>query len=116
MLVLVIRRGNGVRARRHTIRLEVGRVRLCNDVHGARRVLALMFVRCRRLAASCAGGGLCGQLGVLEGGEGGVERAAERLREGAGVFGGCYAECGHGLVFVGLWKLGGGKRKLGGGL
>lgn len=108
MVVLVIRRGHGVRARRHAIRLEVGRVRLCDDVDGARRMLTLVFVRCRccRLAVNCGGGGLCGQLGVLEGGEGGVERAAERLREGAGVFGGCCAECGHGLVFVGFVEIG----------
>lgn len=106
VLVVVVRRGDGVRPRRHAIKLEVGRVRLGDDVHGARRMLMFVFVfvfeRRRRLAADGGGGGLGGQLGVLEGGEGGVERAAERLREGAGVLGGCCAECGHGVWCVGF--------------
>ena len=102
MVVVVVRRGDGVRTRRHAVRLEVGRVRLCDDVNGARRVL--VFVprgRGRRLADDdCTGGGFGGG-GLLEGGVGGVEGAAERLREGAAVFGGCCgccAECGHGGV------------------
>ena len=114
VLVVVVRRGDGVRPRRHAIKLEVGRVRLGNDVHGAPRMLVFVFMFARRrLAAGGGGGGLGGQLGVLEGGEGGVERAAERLREGAGVLGGCCAECGHGVwglfgVDIGRGSEGGG--------
>ena len=94
-------RGDGVRARRHTIKLEVGRVRLGDDVDGTRRVLVLMFVRrrcclddCGAASGGCRGG--VGERGALEGGVGGVECApAERLREGAGVLLGCYTKCGH---------------------
>ena len=117
---MVVRRGDGVRARRHAIKLEVGRVRLGDDVHGARRMLMFVFVFARRrlaAAADAGGGGLGGQLGVLEGGEGCVERAAERLREGAGVLGGCCAECGHGVWGVGFVWCGilGGEARGGGG-
>ena len=94
-------RGDGVRARRHTIKLEVGCVRLSDDVDGTRRVLVFVFLRRRRCLDDCgAAGGGCrggvGERGVLEGGVGGVECApAERLREGAGVLLGCYTKCGH---------------------
>jgi hypothetical protein len=95
-------RRDGVRARRHAIKLEVCRVRLSDNVDGMRRMLVLVFMlrhRCRRCRCSCFAdcrGGF-GERGMLGGGEGGVERAlAERLREGAGVLFGCCAECGHG--------------------
>ncbi len=97
-MVMVERRGDGVRTHRHAIKLAVGRAWLCNDVDGACRML--VFVRRRRCLVD-RGSWL---LGVLEGGVGGIERAAEGLREGAGVFGGdsCFAKRGHGMGIV--WK------------
>lgn len=81
---MVIRRGIGVRARRHAI-LEVCRVRLRDDVHRARGMLALVLVLVRRCC--CCGlvvvvvVGFGEERRVLEGREGGVEAAAEGLGE-----------------------------------
>jgi len=65
-------------------------------------VFPFVLVRSRaggRGVAGGGGGGCGGLLGeerrVLEGGEGGVEGAAERLGERAGVLGCCCADGGH---------------------
>jgi hypothetical protein len=77
----------GIRARRHAV-LEVGRVRLRDDVERPRGMFALVFVR--RLDG--AGGGTGWDLGeegrMLECSKGRVEGAAEGLREGTSAFGG----------------------------
>ncbi len=108
VMVVVIRRGIGVRARRHAI-LEVGRVRLRDDVQRARGMLALVLVHTRRRVgrgvAGCGGlvrvgWGLGVERGVLEGGEGGVEGAAEGLGERAGVLGGGGGYCCEGSGHV----------------
>lgn len=89
---MVIRRGIGIRARRHAI-LELGRVRFRNDVQGARRVFPFVLVRRDGggvvvVAAAARRGGLLGEeRRGLEGREGGVEGAAEWLGERAGVLG-----------------------------
>ena len=96
----LIRRGIGIRACRHAI-LEVGRVRLRNDVQRARGMFA--FVLVRRRVGSGSSGSVAGGRGrllreewrVLEGREGGVEGAAERLGERASVLGCCCADGGH---------------------
>ena len=93
----VERRRVGVRADGHTI-LQVGRIRLRDDVERPRGVLMLVFVRS---PDGVVGGQRwrlgSGERGLLEGSEGGVEGAAEWLGEGANVFGGgSGAECGHG--------------------
>lgn len=125
-ILCCVRRGDGVRARGHTVKLEVGRVRLGDDVDGTRCVLVLVFVRRRRccLDDGGGGGGGCrggvGERGVLEGGVGGVECApAEGLREGAGVLLGCYAECGHRHRHGYCWlvvEVGRGSKRVWGGL
>lgn len=63
---VVVRRRDGVCARRYAVELKVGRVRLRDDVDGARRVLLLVFERRgrrhrrrrrrRRCLAGCGGG------------------------------------------------------------
>jgi hypothetical protein len=93
----VERRRVGVRADGHTI-LQVGRVRLRDDVERPRGVLMLVFMRGPDGVVGGRRRGLSsGERGLLEGSEGGVEGAAERLGEGANVLGGgSGAECGHG--------------------
>lgn len=90
------RRCVGVRADGHAV-LQVGRVRLRDDVERPRSVLMFMFVRRPDGIVGGRRWGLSGgERGLLEGSKGGVEGAAER--PGANVFGGgsSGAECGHG--------------------
>lgn len=93
---MVIRRGVGVRARRHAI-LEVCRVRLRYDVYCARGMLVLCC--CCRLVVVVVVVvvGFRVERRVLEGREGGVEAAADGLGECAGVFGEGGACGGHDL-------------------
>ena len=95
--VLVVRRRVRVRACWHAV-FEVSRVRLRNDVQRARGVFPFVLVRGRRRVGVAAGGcgGILGEeRRVLQSREGGVEGAAERLGERAGVLGCCCADGGH---------------------
>jgi hypothetical protein len=84
--------------------LKVGGVRLRDDIQRARGVLTLVLVvlmRRRGLGGLIAfvAVGLGEERRMLEGGEGGVEAAAERLGERAGVLRDGYACGGHGVEF-----------------
>lgn len=102
IIVLVVRCRVRVRARWHAV-FEVSRVRLRDDVQRACSVFPLVLVRVRRrvrrsggVVATAGWGGILGEeRRVLEGREGGVEGAAERLGECAGVLGCCCADGGH---------------------
>lgn len=91
----------GVSTDRHAV-LHVGRIRLRDDVERPCSVFVFVFVR----GPGGVVGGRRGRLSsserglLLEDCEGRVEGTAERLGEGANVFGGGdNTECGHG------WKL-----------
>jgi hypothetical protein len=90
----MIRRCIGVRARRHAV-LEIGRVRLRDDVERPRGMLVLVFVR--SLDGAGSPGWDLGEEGrMLECGKGRVESAAEGLGEGTSPFGdGKCAGSGH---------------------
>lgn len=84
----VERRRVGVRADGHAI-LQVGCIRLRDDVERPRGVLMLVFMYAPDSVVGGRRWGLSsGERRLLEGSEGGVEGAAERLGEGANVFGG----------------------------